>query len=419
MSQYQERDGEMESKKSNYLSRYGLAFILVAVLFFTMQLFAHATDDEATTGTATVKAGKQNVNVRASAVDGASVAHVTGGDSFTVQGKVNGSDNYVWYEISGTSGGANIHGYIREDMVDVVWDEASGDTGSEDGGDQPADTPADGGGDQTPEATGTMGSILAMDPPVGEDGSVAAPNLPEGFSETRIRVGDREVQAWEKDDTFYIFYANSPSGNVGWFLYDQGEGRWVRYIDFLLESGTPAAEAKTGGGASKGVVIALIIVVVILALACAFMAYKLFAGKDYEDDDDDDDDDDYRPRRQVNTKPAAPVQGQGRPQGQSRPQGQRPAGAPVQGRPQGQRPAGTPGQVQRPSQRPVGGPRPAGAPGQRPQGQRPAGAPGQQPVRRQSQPGAPGQRQARPQGGQMARPQAGRQSRPIDDEDDE
>ena len=266
MSQYEERDGKMERKKSNYLSRYGIAFMLVAVLFFAMQLFVHATDDEATTGTATVKAGKQNVNVRATAVDGTSVAHVTGGDSFTVQGKVNGSDNYVWYEISGTAGGTTIHGYIREDMVDVTWDEpeSSDDSGE---ADAPSDTPAEGGGDQTPEPAATMGSILAMDPPVGEDGNVSAPNLPAGFEETRIMVGDREVQAWEKDDTFYIFYANSPSGNVGWFLYDSAEGRWVRYIDFLLETGAPAAEAKTGGGASKGVVIALIILVVILALA--------------------------------------------------------------------------------------------------------------------------------------------------------
>ena len=33
MSQYEERDGKMERKKSNYLSRYGIAFMLVAVLF--------------------------------------------------------------------------------------------------------------------------------------------------------------------------------------------------------------------------------------------------------------------------------------------------------------------------------------------------------------------------------------------------
>ena len=419
MSQYEERDGKMERKKSNYLSRYGIAFMLVAVLFFAMQLFAHATDDEATTGTATVKAGKQNVNVRATAVDGTSVAHVTGGDSFTVQGKVNGSDNYVWYEISGTAGGTTIHGYIREDMVDVTWDEpdSSDDSGE---ADAPSDTPAEGGGDQTPEPAATMGSILAMDPPVGEDGNVSAPNLPAGFEETRIRVGDREVQAWEKDDTFYIFYANSPSGNVGWFLYDSAEGRWVRYIDFLLETGAPAAEAKTGGGASKGVVIALIILVVILALTSAFMGYKLFAGKDYADDDDDDDDEDYRPRRQNNTRPSGQTgTSQQRPV-QSRPQNgsQRPVNGSRPQQPGGQRPVGSPRPQQPGGQRPVGGPRP-----QQPGGQRPVGGPrpqnpGQTPVRRQSQPGAPVNR--RPvQGSGAARPQGVRQSRPVDDDDDE
>ena len=406
----------MEKRKTSYLSRYGLAFIMVAVLFFCMQLMVHATDEEGQ-GTATVKAGKQNVNVRATAVDGGSVAHVSGGDTFTVLGSVTGSDGYTWYEISGSAGGTNIHGYIREDMVDVT-EAAPADTDdgeSESGGEDAA--PADGGGDMTPESNATMGSILAMDPPVGEDGSVQTPALPAGFDETRIRVGDREVQAWEKDDTFYIFYANSPSGNVGWFLYDQAEGRWVRYTDFLIDNGGTAAEPKAAGGVSKGVVIALIILVVVLALACAFMAYKLFAGKDYADDDDDDDDDeDYRPRRQVSSRPAAPANGhpvQSRPQGAA--QGQRPAGAGNVQRQPGQRPAGARPAGAPQGQRPAGA-RPAGAPGQRPAGARPAGAPGQQPVRRQSQPGAPVRRA--PQQGGAARPQA-RQSRPVDDDDDE
>ena len=418
----------MEKRKTNYLSRYGLAFILVAVLFFCMQMMVHATDEEGQ-GTATVKAGKQNVNVRATAVDGGSVAHVSGGDTFTVLGSVNGSDNYVWYEISGTAGGTTVHGYIREDMVDVTEAAPSDSEGEDDNGGE-SETPSEGGGDQTPETNSTMGSILAMDPPVGEDGAPTTPVLPAGFEETRIRVGDREVQAWEKDDTFYIFYANSPSGNVGWFLYDSAEGRWVRYIDFLLETGSPAAEPKAAGGASKGVVVALIVVVVFLALACSFMAYKLFAGKDYADDDDDDDDDDYRPRKQPASRPsqaaAAGRPGQARPsgapQGQrpagtvQRPAGQRPAGAPQGPRPAGQRPAGArPAGVPQ-GQRPAGQ-RPAGAPGQRPAGARPAGAPQGQPVRRQSQPGAPVRRA--PQSAGAARPQGVRQSRPIDDDEDE
>ncbi len=415
-----ERDGKMEKRKSSYLSRYGLAFLMVAVLFLAMQMMVHATDEDGSIGTATVKAGKQNVNVRSKAVDGGSVAHVSGGDSFSVLGSVNGSDGYVWYEISGTSGGATIHGYIREDMVDFTEAEPAEDnSGDAAGAGAEPDTPSDGGGDQTPETTSTMGSILAMDPPANEDGSIQTPTLPAGFEETRIRVGDREVQAWEKDDTFYIFYANSPSGNVGWFLYDSAEGRWVRYIDFLLETGNTATETKTGGGVSKGVVIALIVMVIILAVVCALMAYKLFAGKDYDDDDDDDDDDDYRPRRQqASSRPSQQGSAASRPV-QSRPQGG--AGAPGQ-RPAGQRPAG---QVQRPAgaqgQRPAGQ-RPAGAPGQRPAGQRPAGQvqhpAGSQPVRRQSQPGAPVTRRST-QGGPTARPQGVRQSRPVDDDEDE
>ncbi len=84
------------------------------------------------------------------------------------------------------------------------------------------------------KASGVQGTILAMDPPAGEDGSdPKLPEFPAGFYATSIRVGDCEVPAWT-NDIFYIFYANSPSGNVGWFLYDSYEARWIRYKESLF-----------------------------------------------------------------------------------------------------------------------------------------------------------------------------------------
>ncbi|MCR5251724.1 MAG: hypothetical protein K6E50_14090 [Lachnospiraceae bacterium] len=396
----------MEKRKTNW-ARYGLAFLMAMVLFFAMHVMAHAGEDE-NEGTATVKAGKENVRVRASAVDGSEVAHVNGGDSFTVLGSTTGSDGYTWYEISGTAGGNSIRGYIREDFVDVT--EA---TTPDEGADEPEDTQesAPGGEDATPTDTSVLGTILAMDPPVGEDGNEATPpSMPAGFSETEIIVGERQVKAWQKDDVFYLFYATSPSGNVGWFLYDSGEGRWVRYMDFLLEYNASSEATAGGGGVKKGVVIMLAVLVVLLLAACGFLAFRLFSGRDFYDDDDDDDDD-YRPAKRT-----APSTGSQRPASASpaRPagQGQRPAGQP---RPagQGQRPAGQP----RPAgqgQRPAGQPRPAAGQGQRPAGQpRPAGQ--GQPVRRQSQGGAPVTRRS-PQGANGQRPV--RQSRPMDDDEE-
>ncbi|MBR5422023.1 MAG: hypothetical protein IK115_12835 [Lachnospiraceae bacterium] len=408
----------MKEKRQSY-GRYVIALLLAAVLFVSMQLFAHATSEEGTGQVATVKAGKTDINVRATAVDGGVVATVDGGDSFDVLGQTTGSDGKVWYEISGKKGDKNIRGYIRSDMVDISEKETAPEE-PEEGKEGDGDTAApaeESGGDETPVTT-TMGSILAMDPPAGEDGSAAEPPyLPKGFSDTRIRVGEREVQAWT-NETFYIFYATSPSGNVGWFLYDSAEGRWVRYIDFLIDgSGSGSVSSNGGkGGANKGLVIILIVVIILLAGGCAFLAFKLFSGGRDDDYYDDDDDDDYRParRQQAPKQPAArsvqPAGMQQRSSQQIRPQGPATSGP----RPQAQRPAG---------QRPAGGP----APQQRPAGTRPAGGP-QAPMQRQSQPAAPVHRQSQPgapvtrrssQGAPVQRQQPVRQSRPQNPDDEE
>ncbi|MCR4640728.1 MAG: SH3 domain-containing protein [Lachnospiraceae bacterium] len=426
----------MEKKKQNYIGRYGLAFLLVALLFVAMQMMVHATADDEGGQTATVKAGKTGINVRSSAgTNGAVVGKVDGGETYDVIGSAKDGEGKTWYEISGTKNGGQIKGYIREDFVDIKKAEptqAPEDPGTSEGDDAPTEPS---GGDETPVTGNTVqGSILAMDPPAGEDGADPKPPvLPAGFYDTRIRVGDREVQAWT-NDTFYIFYANSPSGNVGWFLYDSAEGRWVRFIDFLIEEGgnTGSASANTAsGGGGKGIIIVLIILVVLLAGACAFLAIKVFGGgrDDYYDDDDDDD---YRPaRRQASSRPAQsrPTQSSGQRVVQSRPQSgttQRPAGAAGVQRPAGARPAGAPG-VQRPAgapgaQRPAGAPgaqRPAGAPGvQRPAGVRPAAPAGQPAVRRQSQPGGAPVTRRTPQGAPVQRTQPGRQSRPMDDDEE-
>lgn len=433
----------MEKKKQNYIGRYGLAFLLVALLFVAMQMMVHATADDEGGQTATVKAGKTGINVRSSAgTNGAVVGKVDGGETYDVIDSAKDGEGKTWYQISGTKNGGQIKGYIREDFVDIKKAEptqAPEDPGTGEGDDAAPSEPS--GGDETPVTGNTVqGSILAMDPPAGEDGADPKPPvLPAGFYDTRIRVGDREVQAWT-NDTFYIFYANSPSGNVGWFLYDSAEGRWVRYIDFLIEEGgsTGSASANTAsGGGGKGIIIALIILVVLLAGACAFLAIKVFGGgrDDYYDDDDDDD---YRPaRRQTSSRPAQsrPAQPSGQRVVQSRPQSgttQRPAGAAGSQHPAGARPAGAPG-AQRPAgARPAGAPgtqhpvgaagtqRPAGAPGaQRPAGVRPAGAPAGQPaVRRQSQPGGAPVTRRTPQGAPVQRTQPGRQSRPMDDDEE-
>ncbi|MCR4642653.1 MAG: serine/threonine protein kinase [Lachnospiraceae bacterium] len=155
-----------------------------------------------------VKSGKMHINVRTTPVNGGVIAAVDGGDIFDMEGSQTGSDGSVWYLISGEKENKYIRGYIRGDMVEVI--EAEEDS---------ADT--------SEYPTMVMGSILAMDPP-GE-----WPEFPESFTDTRIRVGDRDVMAWT-DEQYFVFYATSPTGYVGWVLYDSAEGRWVRYNEDLF-----------------------------------------------------------------------------------------------------------------------------------------------------------------------------------------
>lgn len=381
-------EAQLSKKNARWGVRYSLALMLAVVLFISMQLFAHATAEG---GTATVKAGKTDVKVRASAVNGSEVAKVNGGDTFTIVSSTEGSDGYTWYEITGEVNGSSINGYIRSDFVDVTEAaaEESGEAAPAEGGD------AGEGGDAAPAETGSdattpvvSGSISPMEPQNGEDGNPQAPQLPDGFHDVKIRINGREVSAWT-NDVFYIFYASSPEGNTGWYLYDSAEGRWIRYTDFLLNSAAGQTEAAPVQGVSTTIVIVMGAVIAILLIACGFLAVKAFGHNNDDDDDDDDyDDDDEEDDDEEDYRPVVKKQA-------VRPQ-QRPA---QQGAPQ------------RPTQPRQGQPRQGqGAPRQ---GQ---GAPRQgQPVRRNPQGGAPVTRRS-PQGGAQ-RPQQ-RQSRPVNDDEE-
>ena len=384
-------EAQLSKKNARLGIRYGLALMMAVVLFITMQMFAHATAEG---GTATVKAGKTDVKVRASAVNGSEVAKVNGGDTFTIVSSTEGSDGYTWYEITGEVNGSSINGYIRSDFVDVTeaapadgGDAAPAEGGEGDGGDA---APAESGSDTT--TTVVSGSISPMDPQLGEDGNPQTPQLPDGFHDVKIRINGREVSAWT-NDTYYIFYASSPEGNTGWYLYDSQEGRWIRYADFLLNAASAPAEAAPATGVSTTIVIVMGAVIGILLIACGFLAFRAFGSHNDDDDDDDDDYDDDDEEEDDDEEDYVPVK---KPAVSSRPQ-QRPV---QQGAPQ-----------QRPAQPRQGAPRQGqGAPRQ---GQ---GAPRQgQPVRRNPQGGAPVTRRSAQGGAQ--RPQQ-RQSRPVNDDEE-
>ncbi len=72
-------------------------------------------------------------------------------------------------------------------------------------------------------------SILPMDPPANENGELCIPYLPKDFKEELIRTSLDETFGYT-DEVFYVFYARSPEGNCGWYMYDFLEGRWIRFV---------------------------------------------------------------------------------------------------------------------------------------------------------------------------------------------
>ncbi len=386
-------------KKRSFNTQILIAMLLSFALMFVLNLAAYAAEDgDMTGGTATVKGDSVNVRKEAGKTDGDPVAKIKKGETYTIIGSSKDGDGKVWYEIKGD----NFTGYVRYDLVDVKAPEPEEPEATTEEPETTTEEPADDGGDSDPGTAVNTPTAATMNlTPMQTD---AQPQrIPEGFREVTVSIGgELEVPSWT-NDTFYIFYATSPSGNEGWYLYDSVESKYVRYADFLLEQ---PAEAAATGGSNKGLVIVLIVIILVLAAVAAFLAFKAFGSRDYDDDDDDDDDeDDFRSRRAASVRSnAAPVR-------TAQPNRPAPQGRPAQGaaRPQaGDRPA---------PQRREGGARPAGqgAPARNGQGARPAGvrpAGSGQPTRRQQ--GQPAGRRTT-QGGQSQM----RQSRPVVDEDDE
>lgn len=67
-----------------------------------------------------------NVRVRKSPVNGTVVCQLMRGDTLTVDGEKNGTDNKIWYNVSFTYNGAEKTGYIRSDFVTVTEETAAG-----------------------------------------------------------------------------------------------------------------------------------------------------------------------------------------------------------------------------------------------------------------------------------------------------
>lgn len=281
--------------------------------------------------------GATSARIRSNASPNSNIlATVSKDHALTVTGQANGTDEYVWYQVSFISNGSQITGFVRSDFVTLS-------------------------GEVIP---------VTQDPPEGSQ----QPDENQPSAETPEPV--QPTEAPKKYDT--IFYQDQ------WWLHETDKNE-AYSIEALL-SGKTVKTQKT----------VIIILVILLVAAVAAAGYLVFKLKDVMDSAYFNQVETETLRR----RSAAAAQGSsqrvmhtvGTEKQSAKPaatQGQKPAGT------QGQRPVGTQGQRPAGAQ----GQRPAGAQGQRPagtQGQRPAGAQGQRPVSTQGQnpAGVQGQRPA-------------------------
>ena len=246
------------------------------------------------------------VNIRKSSTTNSDVVATAKAKSeITITGETT-TDGYKWYQIKFTSGGNNMTGFIRSDLVTFTAPEGTapaettigGQTGTDpDGGegevtsDEPVDDPVD--EPETSSNTATTAQLQFLDP-VGEPA-----NVPASYEKVEVMMGDQVYAAWAKGN-YYIVYGISGNSDAQWYIYDYKNNSFVSYDGLFDAENTK----KSTGGVPLIVVIILAVVAVALLIATIILAIKLMSGGneeynddydiDYDDDgNDDDDDDDY------------------------------------------------------------------------------------------------------------------------------
>lgn len=287
----------MSIRKKRNLGRGFITTILLLTFMLAMTITVFATAD---TGD-TVTVNTSDVNVRdAAGTNGNKIAVVQTNTVMTVLGSENDSEGKLWYHVSWTDGGEEKTGYIRYDFVTVSAPQEPQEPTQEVSADN-ADTGT------TAESNGNSVTLnmTGSNELYPKEGDGAPDNLPEGFREIAFNIaGQPQVPAWTNDE-YYIFYAVSPTGTEGWYLFDSVEGSYVRYQDFIsagsISAGATDSVSDNGsssGGVPVAVVIIMAVVIVLLIAATVFLGLKQIGNaSDDDDEDDDDDDDDERPRR--------------------------------------------------------------------------------------------------------------------------
>ncbi|MCQ2522212.1 MAG: SH3 domain-containing protein [Lachnospiraceae bacterium] len=272
----------MKTKTSRVTRILGVVMMLVLTLGLSMIAYATAKEGD------TVRVKGDAANVRSDAgTNYAIVCEINNTVDLKVTGSKQGADGSTWYAISFEVGGEAKTGYIRSDLVTVT---ASGAV-EEPEPEEPEP--------QEPQDTGAAGSDYSFSTinPMMTDEVPSA--IPAGFSEIKISANGQETPAWT-DGEFFLMYATSPTGSVGWYIWDEKENSYMRYASFMQPvtvssdnaNAETTADTKTEGIA-KPIFFIFVGITVVLIVITAIMGFKLLnRGSSYDDDDDDEDEDD-------------------------------------------------------------------------------------------------------------------------------
>ena len=140
--------------------------------------------------------------------------------------------------------------------------------------------------------------------------------VPENFTKATLQWNAQTLEAYAYTGTeqpagvntgdFFLIYAISSEGNQGFYMYDQSEGTYQRYVPALHGSAGSSNEGLlsqiTSGGSDSSdeggvnvmliILIALAVLLVALVVTVIIMAVKLheFNSYDYIDEDEEDED---------------------------------------------------------------------------------------------------------------------------------
>lgn len=231
------------------------------------------------------------------------VATANRGMVVTVNGEAAGGDGKNWYQISFTYNNKEITGFIRADLV--TFDELPADA---------AETQIEGEGTDTPETepqTETTAETANEEQSATEQsaegeqqGQTSAsqqmilmnvdetPYIMPGFSPIILKWEGQDINAFKNGD-FFIFYAQSQSGDEGWYVFDSVNNVYQKYV-YAQENITIPEDDGNSGNIVPIIILVIIIIILVLVIGLMFVKqHDGMLGFVRNDDLDESDDEDF------------------------------------------------------------------------------------------------------------------------------